>query len=131
MHPAVLPIGILLIVAAALLFAAKRTRFARYRRVEGTVIELIERPGHTDDRQNVTFTPRIAFRTQGGADVEFQPAGAFFTRVAVGDRVPLLHDPHEPSRVVVDNAFHRHLTEIVLACFGFAATIPALVHRFG
>ena len=120
--------GILVITIAAALFGIKRATFARFARTSGEITELIERPSNTGDRQDIKFTPRIAFSTTQGARIEFMPKGAFFTRMQVGDRVALLYETKNPQHAVIDSFFHRHLTELVLFVFGLAALIPSLPH---
>jgi hypothetical protein len=130
MHSMIFVAGLFAILLAIVLFLLKRATFAQYRRVQGTVTELIERPSHTDDRQDVKFTPRIAFRTAQGADVNFTPRAAFFGRLQVGDTLPLLHEPKNPQNAVIDGFFHRHLTELVVFLLGLAAVVPYVLHKF-
>lgn len=118
--------GIIAITIAAALFGIKRATFARYGRATGEIVELIERPSHTDDRQDIKFTPKIAFVTAAGARIEFMPNGAFFARMQVGDRVALLYEAKNPQHAVIDSFFHRHLTELVLFLLGLAAVLPNL-----
>jgi hypothetical protein len=129
MHSMILFAGLLAMAFAAALFLVKRATFERYARVTGTITGLIERPSHTDDRQDIKFTPRIAFRTALGIEVEFVPKGAFFARMKVGDQVPILHDPKNPHNAVINSFFHRHITELVVMLLGLAAAIPYLIQQ--
>ena len=130
MHPMIFFAGLLAILFASALYLVKRATFARYMRANGVITELIERPSHTDDKQDIKFTPRIAFRTAQGADIDFVPRAAFFGRMQVGDTLPLLYEAKNPQNAVIDGFFHRHLTELVVFLLGLAAAVPYLLHKF-
>jgi hypothetical protein len=131
MHPLIFPAGVIVLLFAVAWFLVKRSAFAHYSRTTGVITELIERPSHTDDRQDIKFTPKIAFRTAQGAAVDFIPRASMFARMRVGDSLPLLYDPKNPQIAVIDGFFHRHLTEFVLLCLGLASVVPYLIHKFG
>ncbi len=129
MHPMVFFAGLLALLFASALFLLKRSTYAQYVRVNGVITELIERPSHTDDKQDIKFTPRIAFRTAQGGEVNFVPRAAFFGRLQVGDTLPLLYDAKNPQNAVIDGFLHRHLTELVVFLLGLAAVMPYALHK--
>jgi hypothetical protein len=128
MHPMIFFAGLLAVLFAIVLYLVKRATFAQYLRAQGVITELIERPGHTDDKQDIKFTPRIAFRTAQGTDIDFVPRAAFIGRMQVGDTLPLLYEAKNPQNAVIDGFLHRHLTEIVVLVLGVAAASPYMLH---
>jgi len=105
MHPIIPFTGLLALLFAVVLFLLKRATLAQYMRANGVITGLIERPSHTDDRQEIKFTPRIAFRTAQGSDVDFVRCAAVFGRLQVGDTLPLLYDEKNPQQAVIDGFF--------------------------
>lgn len=77
-------IGVLLLVAAAVLFSAMSDRADSMTHAEGTVIRTYS--GH----------PEIEFVTPTGQTVVFSESAA--SGYDVGEKVPVLYDPEDPER---------------------------------
>ena len=116
---ALIPIGLLLLLAAVWSVWSTKTWIARTVEVEGEVIELV-RVRDSDDK-GYLFSPVVRFERADGRTHEFQSGlrtnpPAYYA----GQAVTVVYDPRAPESAVIRGALSLWLTPIIL---GFIATI--------
>jgi hypothetical protein len=91
------------------------------RRADGHVIAL-RQSGSTSK----ALSPVVRFSPPTGEPVEFHdPHGSFPAAYTVGDRVPILYDPHEPTRAIIGTSTGSLWIWPVIC--GAIATAPLLI----
>jgi hypothetical protein len=116
---ALIPIGLLLLLAAVWSVWSTKTWLARTVEVEGVVIELV-RMRDSDDK-GYLFSPVVRFERADGRTHEFQSGlrtnpPAYYA----GQAVTVVYDPRAPDSAVIRGVLSLWLTSIVL---GFIATV--------
>ena len=116
---ALIPIGLLLLLATAWSVWSTKTWLARTVEVEGVVIELV-RMRDSDDK-GYLFSPVVRFERADGRSHEFQSGlrtnpPAYYA----GQAVTVVYDPRAPESAVIRGVLSLWLTSIIL---GFIATI--------
>ncbi len=116
---ALIPIGLLLLLATAWSVWSTKTWLARTVEVEGVVIELV-RMRDSDDK-GYLFSPVVRFERADGRSHEFQSGlrtnpPAYYA----GQTVTVVYDPRAPESAVIRGVLSLWLTSIIL---GFIATI--------
>lgn len=97
-------------------------------RAQGTVVELRYSAGVNGGRG--TYAPVLEFRTQEGQPVRVESQSGDWPPVAqVGEVVPVLYDPNDPSSAVVDrrDPRDRFLAAGLIGVGGIAAIVGAFV----
>ena len=88
----------------------KRARVAAWTRTQGTVIEMCS-PG----RRSQTLAPVVRFVTeQGQVFVHTSRAGSSPRGYRVGEIVPMVYDPRDPSRAAIPHLFQLWCSEVIL-----------------
>ena len=106
----------------------KRARVAAWLRTEGTVIEM-RPPG----RRGRTLAPVVRFATEQGQEcVHTSRAGSSPRGYRVGETVPVVYDPSDPSRAAIPHLFQLWCAEmilgIILGGYGVTGLVVAIVH---
>jgi hypothetical protein len=116
---ALIPIGLLLLLAAAWSVWSTRAWIARAVEVQGAVIEMV-RVRDSEDK-GYLFTPVVRFQTADGRTIEFQ-SGLRTNPPAyrAGQAVSVLYDPEEPQSAAIRGVLSLWLTPIIV---GFIGTI--------
>jgi len=108
--------------------AVRKTRLQSWRRAEGVVIEMV--PG-----LKRTMKPRVRFASELGRTAVFTGRiGSRPPSYAVGQAVPVLYDPGQPERAIIDTFWERWGAELVfaiLALLFFPNLLYAAVHHLG
>lgn len=120
---ALIPIGLLLLLATVWSVWSTKTWLARTVEVEGMVIELV-RMRDSDDK-GYLFSPVVRFERADGRVHEFQSGlrtnpPAYYA----GQAVTVVYDPRAPELAVIRGVLSLWLTPIIL---GFIATIIVAV----
>jgi hypothetical protein len=111
------PIGLLLLLAAACSVWTTRAWLARAVEVPGSVIEMVR--VRDSDNTGYLFTPRVRFQTANGRTIEFQSSvrtnpPAYRT----GQAVQVLYDPEEPQSAAIRGVLSLWLMPIILSFIG-------------
>lgn len=116
---ALIPIGLLLLLATVWSVWSTKTWLARTVEVEGVVIELV-RMRDSDDK-GYLFSPVVRFERADGRSHEFQ-SGLRTNPPAyhAGQTVTVVYDPRAPESAVIRGMLSLWLTSIIL---GFIAMI--------
>ena len=116
-------ISLLLAAYGAVLFFLKCARYRRWRHTNGTVVDLIRHESSDGDSVNVSFSPRVSFRTSDGQTIEFVSRVSSFPAPALGARLPLLYDPTDPHETVINRFVFRHWPETLVIGVGVAGIL--------
>lgn len=123
---AMIPIGLLLLVAAAWSVWSTKTWLARTLETEGVVVEMV-RVRDSDDK-GYLFFPIVRFETADGRTHEFE--SSLRTNPPAyrpGEAVPVVYDPAVPGAATIRGVLSLWLTPIIL---GFIGTIFAAIGTF-
>lgn len=114
---ALIPIGLLLLLAAAWSVWSTKTWLARALEVEGVVIEMV-RMRDSDDK-GYLFSPIVRFETADGSTHEFQ-SGLRTNPPAyrTGEVVSVVYDPAVPGAATIRGVLSLWLTPIILCFIG-------------
>lgn len=112
-----LPIGFLLLLAAAWTVWSTNAWLKRSVEVQGTVIEVLR--VRDSDNTGYLFTPRVRFQTTDGREIEFQ-SGLRTNPPAyrTGQTVQVFYDPGEPRSAVIRGLFSIWFMPIILSFIG-------------
>jgi hypothetical protein len=120
---ALLPIGLLVLIAAAWTVWSTKAWLARCVEVQGSVIEMVRM--RDSENTGYVFSPRVRFATTEGRTIEFQ-SGLRTNPPAykAGQTVQVLYDPDVPEYAVIRGFLSLWLMTVIL---GFIATVFLLV----
>jgi hypothetical protein len=109
-----IPIGLLLLLAAAWSVWTTKAWLARAVEVQGSVIEMVR--VRDSDNTGYLFTPLVRFRTAEGKVIEFQ-SGVRTNPPAyrTGQTVSVLYDPEEPQSAAIRGVLSLWLMPIILS----------------
>jgi Protein of unknown function (DUF3592) len=112
-----IPIGLLLLVAAVWSVWTTRAWLARAVEVQGTVIEMVR--VRDSDNTGYLFTPLVRFQTAQGRTIEFQSSlRTNPPAYRAGQTVPVLYDPEEPQSAAIRGVLSLWLLPIILSFIG-------------
>jgi hypothetical protein len=114
---ALIPIGLLILLAAGLSVWSTKTWIASAIETPGSVIEMV-RLRDSEDKGYV-FAPVVRFETMDGRTIEFQ-SGLRTNPPAyrTGQTVSVFYDPDVPESAAIRGVFSLWLTPIILAFIG-------------
>lgn len=115
--------GVIALVAGGLL-GARAVKFERRAmRASGVVIDNVANMG---GQNQVSYYPKIRFRTSEGLDVTFMSSsGKNDAEFQVGEGVTVLYDPQRPVRAMIDSFWSRWGLSVLLIGLGLVALIAA------
>jgi hypothetical protein len=112
------------LLAGALVVARQQRRFARTAwRATGTVTAIVTRRGP----RGMGRASLLRFTTPTGEDFEFIPGYISPAMLEVGKQLPVLFDPHDPSRAEVESFGAQWLVPLILGGVGAAFAVAGLV----
>ena len=114
---AMIPIGLLLLVAAAWSVWSTKTWLARTLEVEGVVIEMV-RMRDSDDK-GYLFSPIVRFETADGETHEFQSGlRTYPPAYRTGEVVSVVYDPAVPGAATIRGVLSLWFMPIILVFIG-------------
>ena len=112
-----IPIGLLLFVAAAWSIWSTNSWLARTLEVEGVVVEMV-RMRDSDDKGYV-FSPLVRFETADGGTHEFQSGlRTYPPAYRTGEVVSVVYDPAVPDAAMIRSLLSLWLMPIILSFIG-------------
>ena len=114
--PIIATVSVASMAGALVTFIIKWRRFGRWRNTHGTVIELNPKD---DSEGGSSWEARIEFTAHTGDTVRFNNRLTTNPPFAqIGESVPIIYDPDQPSDAVVHRFFHCHLPEFIVFVMG-------------
>jgi len=115
-----------LFLAGAVCFVHRNHSFnASAVRAEGTIVELIE--SASSDSHRRMYTPVFTYRDRNGTEYRHKSSHSSYPPIGeVGDKIEVLYDPKDPSRVKINTFFGNWGVPLILGGIGLVDAIVGL-----